>query len=50
MAAAFDRLAGSPELVRTLGEAGRRFAATFTWERAAAETEAHLEEVVTRGG
>jgi glycosyltransferase involved in cell wall biosynthesis len=50
MAAAFDRLAGSPELVRTLGEAGRRFAATFTWERAAAETEAHLEEVVKQGG
>jgi len=50
MAAAFDRLAGSPELVRTLGEAGRRFAATFTWERAADETAAHLEEVVNRGG
>jgi len=42
MARALDRLAASPELVRALGEAGRRFAETFTWERAAAETEQHL--------
>jgi glycosyltransferase involved in cell wall biosynthesis len=50
MAAALDRLAQSPELVRTLGEAGRRFAEGFTWERAADETERHLSEVVHRGG
>jgi glycosyltransferase involved in cell wall biosynthesis len=50
MAEALDRLAGSPELVRALGEAGRGFAATFTWERAAAETEAHLGEVLKTGG
>ena len=42
MAAALDRLASSPGLVATLGEAGRRFAETFTWERAATETAEHL--------
>jgi len=50
MAAALDRLAASPELVRSLGEAGRRFAETFTWERCTLETEAHLNEVMQRGG
>ena len=40
-----QRLAQSPDLVRTLGASGRRFAETFTWERAAAETAAHLAEV-----
>jgi glycosyltransferase involved in cell wall biosynthesis len=42
MARAMGRLASSPALVATLGEAGRRFAETFTWERAAVETEEHL--------
>jgi glycosyltransferase involved in cell wall biosynthesis len=42
MAGAMGRLAASPELVSALGERGRRFAETFTWERAALETEAHL--------
>lgn len=42
MAAAFRRLADSPALVESLGAAGRRFAETFTWERAALETERHL--------
>ena len=46
MAAALDRLAASRELVQALGAKGRRFAETFTWERAAAETEAHLEAEV----
>ena len=50
MAAALDRIAGSPALVAVLGEAGRRFATTFTWEQAARETEAHLAGVVHRGG
>jgi glycosyltransferase involved in cell wall biosynthesis len=40
-----QRLAQSPDLVRALGAAGRRFAETFTWERAAAEKAAHLAEV-----
>jgi glycosyltransferase involved in cell wall biosynthesis len=46
MAAAMRGLVQSPELVNVLGGAGRRFAESFTWERAAAETLAHLEEVV----
>jgi glycosyltransferase involved in cell wall biosynthesis len=50
MAAALDRLARSPDLVRELGDAGRRFAEGFTWERAADETERHLSETVHRGG
>jgi glycosyltransferase involved in cell wall biosynthesis len=50
MAAALDRLATAPALVARMGEAGRRFAATFTWEQAARETEAHLAGVVDQGG
>jgi glycosyltransferase involved in cell wall biosynthesis len=46
MAAALDRIAGSRELVEELGHAARHFAESFTWERAAAETAAHLERVV----
>jgi len=46
MAAAMRGLVQSPDLVSVLGGAGRRFAATFTWDRAADETLAHLEEVV----
>jgi glycosyltransferase involved in cell wall biosynthesis len=42
MAAALDRLASSAELVEQLGKNARRFAETFTWERAADETERHL--------
>ena len=45
MAAAMDRLAGSRELVETLGTQARRFAESFTWERAAAETERHLTQL-----
>jgi glycosyltransferase involved in cell wall biosynthesis len=48
MAAAMRGLVQSPDLVNVLGGAGRRFAATFTWDRAAAETLAHLEEVVAK--
>jgi len=50
MAAGMRRLARSPELVATLGANARGFAETFTWERAATETAAHLESVVARGG
>ena len=48
MAAAMDRLAASRALVEALGEHARRFAETFTWERAAEETEQHL--TVLSGG
>jgi glycosyltransferase involved in cell wall biosynthesis len=47
LAAAMSRLAGSPELVRRMGAAGRDFAVSFTWDNAALQTEAHLKEVVT---
>lgn len=47
-AAAMRGLLDSPELVTTLGANARRFAETFTWERAAAETLAHLKNV-TKG-
>jgi glycosyltransferase involved in cell wall biosynthesis len=46
MTAAMRGLVQSPDLVSVLGGAARRFAATFTWDRAANETLAHLEEVV----
>ena len=47
---ALARLAASPELVRTLGAAGRRFSERFTWDRAADDTEAHLQSIVHQGG
>ena len=46
MTSAMERIASNPDLVRTMGERGRRFAEGFTWDRAAAETERHLEEIV----
>jgi glycosyltransferase involved in cell wall biosynthesis len=46
MANAMRRLAESRELVTKLGTAARTFAATFTWERAAEQTEAHLKRVI----
>ncbi|MFI5310592.1 MAG: glycosyltransferase family 4 protein [Gemmatimonadales bacterium] len=50
MAAAFRRLADSAELVSAMGAKARAFAETFTWTRAADETEAHLERVARTGG
>jgi glycosyltransferase involved in cell wall biosynthesis len=50
MARAMDRLAASRELVGVLGAQARRFAETFTWERAATETERHLTRVLERSG
>lgn len=50
MAGAMARLAASPELVETLGARARAFAETFTWERAAEETERHLERILQREG
>ena len=42
----FDRLASAPSLVATMGASARRFAETFTWERAAQQTETHIREIV----
>jgi glycosyltransferase involved in cell wall biosynthesis len=47
MAAAMRGLVQSPDLVNVLGAAARKFAQTFTWDRSADETLAHLEEVVS---
>lgn len=46
MAAAMKRLAESRALVTSLGIAARSFAESFTWERAAEQTEAHLHQVI----
>ncbi|HJP84442.1 MAG TPA: glycosyltransferase family 4 protein [Gemmatimonadaceae bacterium] len=48
MAAAMRGLVQSPDLVNVLGAAGRKFAETFTWDRSANETLAHLEEVIAK--
>ena len=48
MAAAMRRIVQAPDLVSSLGVAARRFAESFTWDRAANETLAHLEEVVAK--
>ena len=48
MTAAMRGIVESPELVSSLGAAGRRYAETFTWDRAANDTLAHLEHVVAR--
>jgi glycosyltransferase involved in cell wall biosynthesis len=45
MATAVDRLAASLDLVKRLGVSARAFAETFTWERAALETEQHLQSI-----
>lgn len=50
MADAFDRLAKSPALVASMGVRARAFAETFTWDRCARATEAHLLEVTNLGG
>ena len=47
MAAAIDRLASSPSLVEELGRNARWFAESFTWDRAATETERHLTGIIT---
>lgn len=45
MATAMLQLAHDPPLVAALGARAREFAETFTWERAADETERHLNQV-----
>jgi glycosyltransferase involved in cell wall biosynthesis len=47
MADAMTRLAADRSLVSRLGAQARTFAETFTWERAAEETERHLQQVIT---
>ena len=47
MATAMSQLAHDPALVMRLGLQARQFAETFTWERAAEETERHLDRVRT---
>lgn len=49
LASAMGRLAASATLVRTMGRAGRSFAEGFTWDRAAQETEEHLETLSSGG-
>ena len=46
LAHAMKRLSGDPHLVERLGTAGRRFAESLTWDRAAEQTETHLIETV----
>lgn len=46
LAARMLELAGDPALVARLGAAARRFAEGLTWERAAAETERHLQDII----
>jgi glycosyltransferase involved in cell wall biosynthesis len=50
LTAAFGRLAASRDLVGAMGAKARAFAETFTWTRAADETETHLTSVIQRGG
>lgn len=50
LAGAFRRLAASRALVEAMGAKARAFAETFTWTRAADQTEAHLTSIVQRGG
>lgn len=49
MSAAFRRLATSRGLVESMGTKARVFAETFTWTRAADETEAHLARAMRAG-
>jgi glycosyltransferase involved in cell wall biosynthesis len=46
LAARMLELAGNPALVARLGVAARRFAERLTWERSAAETERHLQDII----
>jgi glycosyltransferase involved in cell wall biosynthesis len=48
MTAAMRGIVESPALVSSLGAAGRRYAEAFTWDRAANDTLAHLEQVIAR--
>lgn len=47
LAGAMNRIANSRELVESMGTKARSFAESFTWDKAASETEAHLRDVLT---
>ena len=49
LASAMRRFAETPQLVLTMGAAGRRFAERFTWDRSAQDTLDHLQQVIQRG-
>jgi glycosyltransferase involved in cell wall biosynthesis len=49
LAAAFGRLAASRDAVARMGVKARAFAETFTWRRAAEETETHLMHLIQPG-
>lgn len=49
LAGAMQRLIDDPDLVDSMGNAGRRFAGRFTWDRSADQTLEHLSKVVQRG-
>lgn len=46
LALAMQRISDDVHLVERMGQAGRLFAESFTWERSADETEAHLRSTV----
>ena len=46
-ARSLDRIAGDPALVSSLGAEARRFAERFTWDAAAEQTFAHLQEAAS---
>ena len=46
LAMAMKRVAASRALAESMGRAGRGFAETFTWDRAASQTETHLAEAI----
>lgn len=49
MAAAYDKLAADPARVAAMGAKARAFAESFTWDRCARATEAHLLQVTNQG-
>jgi len=50
LAARMLELAGAPAQVAALGAGARRFAEGLTWERTAADTERHLEDIIAGSG
>ena len=49
LAAVMLRIAETPGLVQSMGNAGRRFAEGFTWEKSANDTLSHIQQVVHGG-
>jgi len=49
LTAAMRRLADSAELVESMGRRAHAFAGSFTWDKAATETESHLQSVAQQG-